>query len=169
METKYPRAVRIQQRAIAILRIATGLCFLYLLWGQLGAGLAADMSRLALSLSQGHPVAWYADFLRLSVADGGMGYAYFLMLSELVVGAFLVLGLFTAPAALLGLAIAVCLGLAFAGQGVFAVACFVGLSAVLAFLSVSFAGLTWGVDRALLQRDMPYWFMGLWHYEYREF
>lgn len=168
MQTKFPRAVSLQQRALAVLRIVTGLCFLYALWLQLGAGLVEAMPKLAISLAKGHPVGFYADFLRQTVADAGMAFAYLLLLSELVVGAFLVLGLFTAPAAVWGLVVAVNFSLAFAGQGPLASGLFVLLSVVLGVLSVSFAGTTWGLDRKLVDR-MPHWFVGLLHYEYREF
>lgn len=168
MHTKFPRAVAIQQRALALLRIFTGLCFLYAFWQQLGSGLVDGMSRAALELGDGNPLPFYGEFLRQSVAQAGMGWAYFLLLSELVVGAFLVLGLFTAPASLWGLVLTVNLALAFGSLGPLVVGLFVFWSVVLAVLSVSFAGTTWGLDRHLLGR-MPHWFVGLLHYEYREF
>lgn len=168
MHTKFPRAVAIQQRALAVLRIFTGLCFLYAFWQQLGGGLVGTLAPAALELAEGNPVAFYADFLRQSVAESGMGYAYFLLLSELLVGSLLVLGLFTAPAALLGLLLTANMALAFAALGSLVVGLFVFWSVVLAVLSVSFAGMAWGLDRHLIDR-MPHWLVGLLHFEYREF
>ncbi|MFP5504277.1 MAG: DoxX family membrane protein [Candidatus Sericytochromatia bacterium] len=168
MRTKFPRAVAIQQRALAVLRIVTGLCFLYAFWQQLGGGLVGTLARAALELAEGNPVGFYADFLRQSVAGSGMGYAYFLLLSELLVGILLVLGLFTGPAALLGLLLTVNMALAFASLGSLVVGFFVLWSVVLAVLAVSFAGTTWGLDKHLIDR-MPHWLVGLLHFEYREF
>lgn len=168
METKYPRAVGIQQRALAILRIVVGLSFLSMVALKLSPGFMDQFPKVALGLTQGNPLGFMVDLLKNLVVPSAMFFGYLLILSEAIVGVCLVLGLFTSLAGVWGAAVSLAYLGAFAGQGMPWVGLFLLLAALCALLSVSWAGTTWGIDRRLLDRS-PWWLQSLFHYEYREF
>jgi uncharacterized membrane protein YphA (DoxX/SURF4 family) len=84
------------------------------------------------------------------------------------VGVCLVLGLFTAPAALWGAVIQLNYLLVTYAMGPYAVGLHLTLIVVLLALAWSYAGTTWGVDRTLINRT-PHWLQGVQHFEFREF
>lgn len=168
METKYPRAVGIQQRALAILRILVGLSFLFMMSLKLAPAFLDEFPKMMLGLSQGNPLGFMVDLIKQLVVPNAMFFGYLLILSEAVVGACLVLGLFTAPISVWGAMVTLGYLGAYAGKGMPWTGLFFLLAALCALLSVSWAGTTWGIDRRLLDRA-PWWLQSLFHYEYREF
>lgn len=168
METKYPRLVIQQQRALAAIRIFVGAFFLVALASKLNPQFVPTFFKAVRPFVESTPFAFYKDFLVQAVVPNHMVFAYMVLLGELVVGLGLVLGIFTAPVALVGAVM--CLNYFFATAGLgFASA---GLNAtfvvVLVALAFGYAGTTWGIDRHLIGRT-PHWLQGLLHYEYREF
>ncbi|MNS30335.1 hypothetical protein D3C72_623660 [compost metagenome] len=168
MHTKYPRMVDHQQRALAIVRIAVGLLFLSALLAKLNPDFVPTFYKALQPFIKSTPYAFYKDFLAQTVVPAHMAFAYLVLIVELVVGVGLVLGLFTAPLALLGAVLALNYYFAAAGLGFATGALALLLVVVLVALALGYAGTTWGVDRHLVGRT-PYWFQGLIHYEYREF
>lgn len=168
METKYPRAVGIQQRALAVMRILVGLSFLYMMGLKLGSNFLGEFPKAALDFATGNPLGFMTDLLKGLVVPNAMFFGYLLILSEALVGACLVLGLFTAPMGVWGAIVALFYMGAYAGSGMPWTAMFLMLAALCVLLAVSWAGTTWGIDRRLLDRA-PWWLQSLFHYEYREF
>lgn len=168
MQTKYPRLVVQQQRALAVIRIGLGAWFLYAVAGKLDPSWVAKFPKVLAEFAATTPVKPYAAFLTDVVAPSAQAFASLVIVGELAVGLALVLGLFTAPAALLGAFMNLNYLLAAAGAGMSAV----GLNLVFALtqvaLAFAYAGTTWGLDRHLIGK-LPWWFMGLLHYEDREF
>ncbi|MDB5095844.1 MAG: conserved rane protein of unknown function [Cyanobacteria bacterium RYN_339] len=165
MESKYPRLVIHQQRALAILRIFLGLYFLYAVSGKLSPGFVADFPKTITQMLATNPPAAYVAFLKDVVIPNAGTFAYMVILGELTTGILLVLGLFTAPACILGIFLNVNFLFA-AGQ--------MGMATNLTFIAVQialglgYAGTTWGLDGRIMEK-MPWWFTGFLHYEYREF
>ena len=123
-----------------------------------------DLHRLRLERAAGG----YAGFLREVVIPDPTVFAFMVILGELLVGILLVLGLFTAPACLLGAFMNLNYMVALLPGGIAPVGLnlsFVVMQLVLAF---AYAGTTWGIDGRLVGR-IPWWTQGLLHYEYREF
>jgi thiosulfate dehydrogenase [quinone] large subunit len=165
MESKYPRLVIHQQRALALLRIWIGLWFLYAVSMKLSPGFVADFPKTINQMIGGNPPAFYAGFLKEVVLPNAGTFAYMVILGEVMVGVLLVLGLFTGPACILGFFLN--LNFLFAAGPV---AQGTNLTFMVAeiVLALGYAGTTWGLDRAIMEK-MPWWFTGLLHYEYREF
>jgi uncharacterized membrane protein YphA (DoxX/SURF4 family) len=168
METKYPRAVTIQQKALAVLRIFVGLCFLYAMTQKLGPEFLNQFPKQALAFANGNPLGFMVDLLKNLVVPNSMFFGYLLILSEALVGICLVLGLFTAPMGVWGALIALSYLGAYAGKGIVFGGLFLTFAVLCGVLTVSWAGCTWGIDRKLLDRS-PWWLQSLFHYEYREF
>jgi thiosulfate dehydrogenase [quinone] large subunit len=168
METKYPRLVIHQQRALAIVRIFIGAFFLMALSTKLNAHFVPDFYKVVKPLAAHTPFAFYQDFLKTTVIPNHQAFAYMVLLGELLVGAGLLLGIFTAPLALLGAFMNLNYLLATAGQGFANIGLNLTFVVVQIALALGYAGTTWGVDRALVGRT-PHWLQGLLHYEYREF
>jgi thiosulfate dehydrogenase [quinone] large subunit len=168
METKYPRMVINQQRALAIVRIFVGAFFLVALASKLTPHFVPDFHKLVLPFIKSTPFGFYKDFLVQTVVPNHQLFANLVLLGELVVGAGLVLGLFTAPLALLGAFMCLNYFFATAGLGFASAGLNLTFIVVLVSLALGYAGTTWGVDGRLIGRT-PHWLQGLIHYEYREF
>ena len=168
METKYPRLVEHQQHALAAIRIFLGLWFLWAVSGKLSAHWVGDFAKLMTSLAASTPIHAYGEFLSSVVVPGAQGFAFMVILGELAAGICLTLGLFTAPAALIGATLNLNFLLATAGAGQAAVGLNLTFLVVEIALAFSYAGTTWGLDRHVIGK-LPWWFQGLLHYEYREF
>jgi thiosulfate dehydrogenase [quinone] large subunit len=165
MESKYPRLVIHQQRALALVRIWVGLWFLYAVSGKLAPGFVADFPKTLNTMLAGHPPDFYAGFLKEVVIPNAGTFAYMVILGELTTGILLVLGLFTGPACILGIFLN--MNFLFAA-GPMAQGINLTFIVVQIALALGYAGTTWGLDRAIVEK-MPWWFAGLLHYEYREF
>lgn len=168
METKYPRLVSHQQRALALVRIFVGLWFLYSVAGKLSPGWVSGFQAQVMGMVAAHPVSFYEGFLHDVVLPASTGFAYAVILGELAVGLALVLGLFTAPFALLGAFMNLNYLLALSPAGAAVVGINLVFIVVQLALAYGYAGTTWGLDRHLIEK-MPWWGQGLLHYEYREF
>ena len=168
MHVKYPRLVAQQQRALAVIRIGIGAWFLYAVAAKLDPAWVSKFPKVLAEYTATTPVKPYAGFLTDVIAPNAQAFAGLVILGELAAGLGLVLGLFTAPAALLGAFLNLNFGLAAAGLG----SAYLGLNltfvVVQVALAFSYAGTTWGLDRHLVGK-LPWWFQGLIHYEYREF
>lgn len=165
MESKYPRLVIHQQRALALLRIWIGLWFLYAVSLKLSPGFVADFPKSVSQMIAGNPPGFYAAFLKDVVLPNAGAFAYMVILGEVTVGILLVLGLFTAPACILGFFLNLNFLFA-AGEMVRGTNLTFMVAEVV--LALGFAGTTWGLDKAIMEK-MPWWLTGLLHYEYREF
>lgn len=168
MESKYPRVVVIQQRALAAIRIFIGLWFLYSVSGKLSATWVSGYQELMMGMAKDGPPGFYAGFLRDVVIPNATGFAYAVILGELAVGVSMVLGLFTAPFALVGVFMNLNFLLATLPHGAGAVGINLTFIVVQLALAFGYAGTTWGIDRQLIDKT-PWWCQGLLHYEYREF
>ena len=168
MNTKYPRLVAHQQRALAVIRICLGAWFLYAVSAKLDPTWVSRFPRVVADFAASTPVAFYAEFLEGVVAPNAQLFASIVILGELAVGVCLVLGLFTAPAALAGACLGLNYGLASAGQGMAAVGLNLNFVVIQVALAFAYAGTTWGLDQLLVGK-LPWWFQGLLHYENREF
>lgn len=168
METKYPRVVIQQQRALAAIRIFMGGLFLVALASKLTPHFVPDFFKVVKPFVASTPVGFYKDFLVNTVVPNHMFFAYMVLLGELIAGVGLLLGIFTAPAALLGAFLCLNYLLATAGLGFATVALNLLGVVVLVALAFGYAGTTWGVDRRLIGKT-PHWLQGLLHYDYREF
>lgn len=167
LNTKYPRAVAHQQKALACIRIGIGLCFLWMVAGKLDPKWVTAIAKVLEHSAQSVTIPGYATFLKEIVLPMGPALAYSVILGELTVGICLVLGLFTAPAAMLGafLNLNYLLGLGASEANVLLNLSFIVTQVALA---VGHAGTTWGLD-ALVLGKMPFWLTGLFHHESREF
>lgn len=168
MDTRYPRLVQHQQRALAIVRIFIGAWFLYAVSSKLDALWVAKFGKVLTSFANGTPVHAYAGFLREVAIPAAQSMAYLVILGEMSVGICLVLGLFTGPAALMGAFMNLNFLLATAGMGTAAVGLNLTFIVVQLALAFGYAGTTWGLDRRLVGK-LPWWFQGVLHYENREF
>ena len=168
MQTKYPRLGVQQPRALAVIRMGIGLWFLYAVSGKLDPSWVAKFPKVLADFAASTPVKPYAGFLTDVVAPNAQAFASMVIVGELAVGLGLLVGLFTAPLAMLGAFMNLNYLLAAAGTGTAAV----GLNLVFALtqvaLAFAYAGTTWGLDRHLIGK-LPWWFMGVLHYEEREF
>lgn len=168
METKYPRMVVSQQQALAIIRIFVGAFFLVALSTKLNPHFVPEFFKVVKPMVAHNPVGFYQDFLNNTVIPNHQAFAYLVLIGELLVGAGLVLGVFTAPLALLGAFMNLNYLLGTAGMGFASVGLNLTFVVVQIALALGYAGTTWGVDRSLVGK-LPWWFQGLLHYEYREF
>ncbi len=168
MNTKYPRLILNQQRAIAVIRIGIGAWFLYAVAGKLDPAWVAKFPKVVADFAGSTPVKFYAEFLTTVVAPSADAFAAFVIVSEIAVGLGLVLGLFTAPLALAGAFLNLNFLLAGAGVGTAAIGLNLTFIVIQVALAFAYAGTTWGLDRLLVGK-LPWWFQGLIHYEYREF
>lgn len=168
MNTKYPRLVLHQQRAIAVIRICIGAWFLYAVAGKLDPGWVAKFPKVIANFASTTPLAFYAEFLNSVVAPSAQAFAALVIIGEIAVGLGLVLGLFTAPLALVGAFMNVNFLLAGAGLGTAVIGLNLTFIAIQIALAFAYAGTTWGLDSRLVGK-LPWWFQGLIHYEYREF
>lgn len=168
MDTKYPRMVTQQQRALAAIRIVIGALFLVALASKVTPHFVPNFFKVVQPFVETTPFAFYKDFLAQTVVPNHMFFAYLVLLGELIVGVGLTLGIFTAPVALLGAFLCLNYMLATAGLGFATVALNLVCLVVLVALAFAYAGTTWGVDRRLVGKT-PHWLQGLAHYEYRDF
>lgn len=168
MDTKYPRMVALQQRSLAVLRIFIGLWFLYAAWGKLDQTFVTNFHKTIQDAIAHTPFHFYAGFLKEVVLPSSTAFATTVILAQMAVGACLTLGLFTAPAAVLGALMSLNVLLGTAHQGVDAVLVSLVFIVSQLCLGFGFAGTTWGLDARLIDK-MPWWGQGLLHYEYREF
>jgi uncharacterized membrane protein YphA (DoxX/SURF4 family) len=168
MDVKYPRLVRHQQRALAAIRIFAGAWFLYVVAAKLDPAWVTKFPRVLAAYAAATPFKPYAAFLTEVVMPSAGLFASLVILGELAVGLALVLGLFTAPAALLGAVLVANFLLASAGSGTAAVGLNLAFIVVLVALAFGYAGTTWGLDARLVGK-LPWWCQGLVHYENREF
>jgi thiosulfate dehydrogenase [quinone] large subunit len=168
MDSKYPRLVTHQQRALAIIRIFVGLWFLYAVSSKLAPTWVAGFQHEMVAMAAAHPPAFYESFLKELVIPNAATFAYLVILGEMTVGLGLVLGLFTAPCCVIGIFLNLNFLLATASGGPAGVGLNLVFIVVQFALALGYAGTTWGLDRALIEK-MPWWGQGLLHYEYREF
>jgi len=105
-------------------------------------------------LERGAPFAWFAPFLKNTVLTHASLFSYLVVWGEILVGACLLVGLFTRPAALFGTAMAVSFVLA---QGELPSATPAWAFVAICFtLLVAAPGRVLGVDQALRGR-VPRW------------
>lgn len=168
MNTKYPRAVAHQQRALAAIRIFIGAWFLWVVAGKLDPRWIQGFTKTVTEFAATTPFKFYGAFLHEAVLPMGQSFAYAVILGEVFAGLGLVLGLFTAPAALVGAFLTFNFLLAAAGTGTASIGLNLTFTAVQVALAFSYAGTTWGLDRNLVGK-LPWWFQGVLHYEEREF
>ena len=90
------------RRSVALLRITLGVILLVTWWENLQKGLyqADNFAAFVNSLAAGHPMAAYGAFLSNVVAANATIFGTFQLITELGMGAALLLGLFTPLAGL---------------------------------------------------------------------
>ncbi len=96
------RDARRLRRIVAILRVTLGVILLATWWENLQKGLyqAGNYASFVNSLANGHPIAPYGAFLSGVVASNATIFSTFQLITELGMGAALLLGLFTPLAGL---------------------------------------------------------------------
>jgi len=158
--------MRYPQTCIVLLRVIVGAWFLKAVWTKLTLAYAAGVipypavsprflafqPKRVAEFAADNPVRWYQDFLKDSVLSHPTLFATLQAYGEVVVGVGLVLGLFTALTAVIGLVLALNYGLAtqwmsFGQQGFHLLL----VTSMVIFL-VTGAGRLWGLDQLLLPR-----------------
>ena len=151
-------------RALAFLRIWVGLWFAKAIVTKLGFGLLGflpgasarwieTMPKIVSRQMAENPITWYKAFVENTVLPHAATFAHLTALGESVAGLLLVLGLFTGVGSLIALLLTVNYGLATwhmtpANQG-FHYTLFAALVACL----IGRAGMTWGLDARLAERE----------------
>ena len=154
---------------IALLRVVAGAWFLKAVWTKLALGLVWGVlpyptvsarfigfhPKRVAEFAAGNPIGWYKDFLEQTVLPNAALFATLQVWGEVAVGIGLALGLATRLSALVGLYLAVNLGLAsqwmsFGQQGFHLLL----VTSMVIFIGAG-AGRAWGLDALLLRRAGP--------------
>ncbi|MBZ0253645.1 MAG: hypothetical protein K8I02_09930 [Candidatus Methylomirabilis sp.] len=147
-----------QAKALALLRIFVGLFWIKAASGK-GSEFAAKLPEALEHLATGNPHGWYVRLLQETAIPHVDSLAYSLRIAEWSLGLALTLGVAVGLTGLLGALVS--LNAFFAASHLGAAEW--GLHALLALvqtlLSFGAAGVTWGLDRALLGR-LPAWMIG---------
>ena len=159
-------------RWLAVLRIAVGLYFVKALWTKMDLILVggfipflgveprwvAAMPAIVAKQAAENPIAWYKNFLEMTVLQHVQLFATFTAWGETVVGIGLTLGLFSGLAALGGLWLSLNYGLASQHMSPAAFGFHYMLVITMVVLFLARAGRAWGLDGWLAWRWPGAWF-----------
>jgi len=150
-------------RAVAIVRIATGVIFFAEGFSKItGEFVRGGFAESAREMAAGKAWPFWSHFLRAVVIPNASGFGWFFALAELALGVALVLGVLTRAAAIGGILLMVILllGQTDLGKGGWAQWVTAGLPTKFALLLLwllflADAGRTWGIDARFRRRPRP--------------